>query len=565
MSTTTVKSIGTSSRDYSTVATWEAACPANLTTSISGGEIWQGEMYNDSQFTEENTTIFGMTVDATGYVVLKTASGQSAFDTASNPLQYDQSKGVGWLGVTGYSNHITNSVDYTQMEGIQFKRTTSGSGVVAFNQGAFSNQRIRRCLADNVRSHSSFVMSSGKVINTVVINRHATTARGITFSYGGGGINCTCVVPTSVTANGTAYTKGSGAGSETIDNCASFGFTNAVSASFDGGDYNCTDAASGMPGANSQHSLTYADQFVSTTADWKLKTGSNLIGGGNTDATNAPNDIFGTARGSGTAGDCGAHEFVASGSDVTVSPGFGNLVLTGYSPTVSFTDNKFASPGVGNLTITGYAPTVTRTTSDVTIATGLGELVITGHAPTVSRTENVIVNPETGALIITGYAPTTIHSGSFTVTPDLANLILTGYAPTVSVSSDIAPQVGQTPAGSSAKRRDQRRRRIMLPDGTLIWATFDEAYDILAASTKQVEAKVSQTVRAKVSREALTKPIERREVKWVPVQDTMAETYKVVLPQRLEFMPSGESYQIAMATLKRRMDDEEAAMLLLLH
>lgn len=312
--------------DVVTGGTSGATCILSSSTPMDTGVIWTMEMYNDAQFTEENTSILGMTVGSVGYIILKTAAGQSAFDTAANPLVYDQSKGVGWLGVTGYNNHITNGVDYTQMEGIQFKRTTSGSGVAAFNQGAFANQRIRRCLVDNVRAHSSFIMASGKVINSIVINRHATTALGMALSYGGGAINCGCVVPSSITANGTAYTKGGGAGSETLDNCYSFGFTNAVSAAFDGGNYNCTDVASGLPGANSQHALTYADQFVSTTADWKLKAGATLIAAGNTDATNAPNDIYGTVRGSGTAGDCGAHEFVAAAGGGGTLYGSGALI-----------------------------------------------------------------------------------------------------------------------------------------------------------------------------------------------------------------------------------------------
>lgn len=279
----------------------------------------------------------------------------------------------------------------------------------------------------------------------------------------------------------------------------------------------------------------------------------------------------------------------AAGGDVIVTPGFGNLTLTGYAPTVSATDgtraidtglgnlsltgyaptlavteHQFASPGLGELVVTGYAPTV-QVSGATIIATGLGELVLTGYAPTVTRTEHVIVNPETGALVITGYAPTVIQGGSFSVSPELGNLILTGYAPTVINSGDIVPSAGQTPAGSAAKRRDQRRRRIILPDGTLIWATFDEAYDILQAYTKPVEQKETQPDSKRVSRETKTRPIERREVKWVPVQDTITETYKPLLPARLEFMPSGQSYRIAMETMRRRMDDEEAAMVLLLH
>lgn len=92
----------------------------------------------------------------------------------------------------------------------------------------------------------------------------------------------------------------------------------------------------------------------------------------------------------------------AGGTNTPVDPGVGNIVITGYAPTVDQT--RSATPGVGNIVITGYAPTVDQTRS---AEPGVGNITITGYAPTVtqaSASQNIA--PDVGAIIITGYAPT---------------------------------------------------------------------------------------------------------------------------------------------------------------
>jgi len=61
---------------------------------------------------------------------------------------------------------------------------------------------------------------------------------------------------------------------------------------------------------------TYANQFQNVndaTRDFRLVTGAAMKDTGTTDATNAANDIAGTARPSGSAYDVGCWEFVAAG------------------------------------------------------------------------------------------------------------------------------------------------------------------------------------------------------------------------------------------------------------
>lgn len=343
MSTTTVKTIGTTGRDYSTISAWEAACPANLTTSISGGEIWQGECYKDSTFSE-HVTITGMTTNSDGYPRLTVAAGQSLFDTASNPLFYNASLGAALSIPDRYGGGVDTRANYTRVERLQINNTDNAYayGTMRAFDGGPTNILWKDILG-KVASNVNFVpqgSSALKAVNCVAIC--GTSATGFSSAYSPTLINCTAVVPTGTTANGTGFAGGTA----TLNNCASFGFTNATSGSPSSGNYNATDAASGMPGANSQHSLTYANQFVSTTVDFQLKSGSNLIAGGNTDATNAPNDIYGTARGSGTAGDVGAHEFVAGGGGTTES---GALDIDG-AATVSLVG---AATGSAALSISG--------------------------------------------------------------------------------------------------------------------------------------------------------------------------------------------------------------------
>ena len=300
---TVTSTIGTSSRNYSTPQAWEDACPANLRTQ---NKIWQGECYNDSEFTEGLLIMDGHTEDATRYAHLTVAAGQSFCDNSSNPLAYDQSKGVGFLIDVSYSAIFVNNA-YSKVSRLQIKKT-SVVGLAITSSGGQGQAILKDCLIDTSTPDSAAV-NMGTCINVIVISRASSGAVG--FQIGNYNntrhLNCTAVLVSSVSPNGTAFLRISG--NPIINNCAAFGFTNGYSGGgTPTGNYNATDAASGMPGANSLHSLTYANQFISTTNDFRLKTGSDCFGAGNTDATNAPNDIFGNVRHATTTGAIGAHE-----------------------------------------------------------------------------------------------------------------------------------------------------------------------------------------------------------------------------------------------------------------
>lgn len=132
-----------------------------------------------------------------------------------------------------------------------------------------------------------------------------------------------------------------------------------------------------------------------------------------------------------------ANESQSSGTDTTITPGAGLLVVTGYSPTV--TSGTIITPGAGALLITGYAPSVAFGT---VITPGAGSLLIAGFAPTVTNnsTGNTTITPGAGSLVITGYAPT-FTSGSV-LTPGAGSVQVTGYAPTVASGTVLTPGSG---------------------------------------------------------------------------------------------------------------------------
>ncbi len=319
----TTNTIGTASRDYSTMQAWEDAVPATPT----GG--YEGHAYNDSEFTAR-TVIDGHTTSATDYILLTAASGQSFQDHASvrsNALFYDQSKGVGIASNPGSAGDVLQiNNDYVTVSRLQIKRTAAsyGNTVLHVTTGNMVNVLVKDCIIQKAFSAAvdAATIRTSKIVNCLVVNTGATVGTGISLAraYGNLGSAINCTVVNTAAAGGTGIASGGYANQNNINNCYVGGYSTAASGS-PLGNYNATDQAtvSGLPGANSVANLAMADQFENSSSDFRLKSGSSLIGAGNTDATNAPNDISATARGSGTAGDIGAWEATAAASGQPMS------------------------------------------------------------------------------------------------------------------------------------------------------------------------------------------------------------------------------------------------------
>lgn len=316
MPTVVVSSIGTSGRDYSTLQAWEDACPANL---VTADQVWKGECYNDSEFTT-GVVIGGQTTDSTRYVWLTVAAGHSFADSRENALFYAQTNGVAVTQTLEYLATVNASDSaYAVIERLQIKGAVSYG---SFGVNLYSNKTFRNNLVVVVNDawavDANNSSASTKIINCVLIKAHAGTV--LAPASRGNFINCTVVRPSTYTAGGTAFIRDYGLA---VKNCAVFGFTtfrSGTGASLYTGSYNASDCAADAQDTNSTGGLTFSACFESTTGDFRLKAGSPLIGVGNTDATNAPNDITGTARGVGTAGDIGAWEYTAGGGGGTDMP-----------------------------------------------------------------------------------------------------------------------------------------------------------------------------------------------------------------------------------------------------
>jgi hypothetical protein len=315
--TKTIKRDG--SGDYTTIALWAASFAArNL---VSNDEIQRGECFSDgTAHTTVGVTIdTGVTADATRYVLLTTGAGQSFMDNTdklTDPLIYDAANGAAVLDTTAYTNTIQVVNVFTKIEKLQIKVDTATGSVGAIyvasgvGGGPYSN-----LILDSNGTRIGYTLSS-TLINVFGVQRKSTQNRsGFEMYLAGKCYGCTLVAPSNLTQSGVGFVT-SGAGAIAIQ-CAAFGFTGgAYSASnWDTGvsDRNAADDTS-TPGGNSQDSLTYADQYVSATADWHVKAGSALIANGGTPNANLSGiDIFGSSR-NASACTIGCEEFIVASS-----------------------------------------------------------------------------------------------------------------------------------------------------------------------------------------------------------------------------------------------------------
>lgn len=351
MSTTTVKTIGASGADYTVLQTWEDAAPANLTTSIAGGEIWQGQIKAASDsFTSAGTllTVAGSTVDSTGYKELTTATGASFRDNANvqtNALRANSANGCILSGTANYACCIENQQNYSRFSNLQLVRTT-GAAYYPFISNGFTNVDVNNCIIESVSTAgggSTFYMdgTSAKVRNTLLVCRASSAAKIANIRGGASAYNVTLAVPSDKTAATAGVITNYSGGAQWTNVCV-FGATTAISNS--GGNptfTTCyTDQATPPTGFTTvTYDTSTGSGFVNitdATRDYRLKTGSGLLDVGTTDSTNAGTDIAKTSRPQGSAYDIGCWELVPASGGITypqlergMRGGFRGMVLGG--------------------------------------------------------------------------------------------------------------------------------------------------------------------------------------------------------------------------------------------
>lgn len=328
---TVTKSIGTSSRDYSTLAAWESALPANL---VTDGNDQVGECYNDSEFTQAASvlTISGLTTDATNYVTLKCATGQSFRDNANvqtNKLRYNQANGVGIRNTNSYADCVIVLQRYTRVSGLQFKNTALQSGGLACSA---ADAIVQHCIIEgrgNVAGASGACVMTGNnaiIRNCLIIDHGTSSGCGLaTSSYNVCTIvNNTIVRPTDKGASTSNAIHSAPAGStlSTLKNNAMFGFSAITNRTGNfTGSYNASDLTISF-GTNNQSAVAWDSTHpfkggASTDMDFRIDATSDndtekLTDNGVTDATHGTPDIANTTRPSGSAYDIGCWELVAA-------------------------------------------------------------------------------------------------------------------------------------------------------------------------------------------------------------------------------------------------------------
>ena len=369
MATLITKHIGSAyptGRDYATIQDFIAAIPSDL---VAADEAWLGLLYNDSEFTITAELTCTKTTSATCYVEMRPASGEGFAEHAShltNPLKYDQSKGVGihfnldWT--PGFSFNGTN---HLTISGVQARSTTSYIERVFDVKGA--NSRLARSLIEMKSDHTVISVDGGGLVenNIIIYTSGAPTTSSINLGWD------------SATANNNTFYVSAGGATKAIKGYSATSAKNNLLIGYNSNAIICASAsntattAAADLGSGNVYSITAADVVENATyatLDLRTKSGAVTIGAGAT-GTGVTLDILGQTRASPPG--IGAHEYVAGGTDGSVTGGTG-------SGTGSGTGGDATGVTVGNGSVTGGTGTGTGSGAggDATGAAGTGSVTV---------------------------------------------------------------------------------------------------------------------------------------------------------------------------------------------
>ena len=328
MATIVISSIGSNSRDYTSVSAWISAKAGDF---VTDDQIQKGELYNDSDFVLDSYVLFdGATTDTDHYWWLTTASGQMHNGTENTGVRF-------LLGDSSYGFLIrdTTILENIELDGQgQDHPAKNGKIGIYFDYGY---SIVRNCIVHGMYTYKTYRGSGGihydeshcTAYNNIIYDIGSTTtgdytgeAYGIDFQryytkcynntiYNIGAPNGT----SDANSCGIRYGSNS-AGNNYMENNISMGNTNV---DFDETDeyVTCRNNLSSdgtAPGTNSLTNKTASDQFTDISSkDFSLKSGADAINAGYTQ-TIFDYDIIGEDRPQGTSWDIGAFEFVSSGA-----------------------------------------------------------------------------------------------------------------------------------------------------------------------------------------------------------------------------------------------------------
>ena len=341
--TTNTYTIGTSSRNYSTLQAWENARDGNLAGS---DYVEKGECYNDSTFTA-GILINDSTTDADNYMWLTVASGNRHNGTTGTGVKVDPTTAnyvidiednytkVEWLEITGftvdgpdYYGVIVYNASYADISKNLVHDDVyygAGYGIGHYDNGGSDNIYNNFIYFGTQKANSWYGITAYYADTTVNVYNN-TIFQGSSNNGGGGMIADHATI---LAKNNIAIITVAG------DYCF-----DTDTGSYDGNsNYNASSEAT-SPGANSLDNIVAASTLTATTAgseNLHLKAGASSINAGVDLSTVFTTDIDAQTRptGAGTW-DIGADEIVASNNTPTISSGTDTPDPTNPGRSVSF-------------------------------------------------------------------------------------------------------------------------------------------------------------------------------------------------------------------------------------
>jgi hypothetical protein len=284
----TISSIGTSGT-YTTIQSWEDACPSDITASGTN-EDWIGELKNQEFTITSTITISGMTTDSTHRVILRTESGASFRDNANkttNKLTYNSSYGAGIYLNTGYVGMFNTGSKHVTLYGIMIHSTNSSP--------LFTSQ-------------TNTIIDSCILIGPILYSTYnqPVTIQNSVIRTSGGGIESsnTHINNTFIAKTASSYPFGSPwyGSVSTFTNCLFLGytdFTNNYTVTNCGttgafGSCTATSCITGLTASSEIEAPAFGDSTVANM-DARLKSGASSISAGT--SSGAPSvDIIGQSR-----------------------------------------------------------------------------------------------------------------------------------------------------------------------------------------------------------------------------------------------------------------------------
>lgn len=413
-----------SAADYSSLSAWAASVPNPMTTNIIG------LLWNDGPITTTvgvpYFTLNNFASNSTHTITLKCATGESFRDTLANgstPLAFNANNGVNIQCPSGAGNcsyfNIQNG--FVTLDGIQFLSSDPASASNLIALGTSGN--ITNCLIDGYSQTGNDLIfnAGGTIANTVFFERGADTFEATVVSFGSpltNIVNCTFVRLNPGT-HMAAFTTNASSGANIVRNSIFIGYTSVpIGNSSGAGSTYAIDhclfsnannswmaANAGTDGGGNVFSGTAANQFVSATADFRLKSGSAALNAGTTDTTDIPSadDIAKTSRPQSTAWDIGAWEFIFS---TAASAADSFFVIT---PAISLVQYDQASASLSLLSLTPVVQAgQTSLASTATTLEALQAVIQMGQADVATATATFPLTA-VGGLLQADIAMTTVN------------------------------------------------------------------------------------------------------------------------------------------------------------